>query len=158
MLIFIFSQKTRAWLMMTNIMPADDLVMLEAISLLAMVLIQFPWHILEQVQPKYFLITSEGSSQYKDVILPDETKPLPEPMLIYHQYGPLLFIWVQFYMTYFSHQSLKLAGKWLSKNFFEISQGPMSWSQSVCIQGPNMAIDIHAGGLALSGAGSSTGI
>ena len=25
-------------------------------------------------------------------LLPDSTKPLPEPMLIYHKYGPVLFI------------------------------------------------------------------
>ena len=47
-------------------------------------------------------------------LLPDGTKPLPEPMSIYHQQGPLAFIWVQFYKRYFSHQSLKLAGKLLS--------------------------------------------
>ena len=59
-------------------------------------------------------------------LLPDGTKPSPEPLLIYHQYGLLASIWVQFYKTYFNQQSLQLAGKLLSKNFFEISQGPMS--------------------------------
>ena len=29
-------------------------------------------------------------------LVPDGTKPLPEPMLIYHQWGPLELIWVNF--------------------------------------------------------------
>ena len=41
--------------------------------------------------------------------LPDGTKPLPEPMLTYHQEGPVAFIWVQFYKRCLSHQSLKQA-------------------------------------------------
>ena len=49
-------------------------------------------------------------------LLPDGTKPLPEPMLIYHQQVPLAFIWVQFYKRYLSYLSLKLAGKFLSSN------------------------------------------
>ena len=30
-------------------------------------------------------------------LLPDGTKPLPEPMFTYHQLGPVAFIGVQFY-------------------------------------------------------------
>ena len=33
-------------------------------------------------------------------LLPDSTKPLPEPMLTYHQYGPVIFIWEQFHKGY----------------------------------------------------------
>ena len=29
-------------------------------------------------------------------LLPDGTKPLPEPMFTYHEYGPVAFIWGQF--------------------------------------------------------------
>ena len=55
-------------------------------------------------------------------LLPDGTKSLPEPMLIYHQsIGIHLSTILQEI-----HQSLKLAAKLLSENFFEISQGPMS--------------------------------
>ena len=32
-------------------------------------------------------------------LLPDGTKPLPEPMLTYHQ-GPVTFIWGQFHKNY----------------------------------------------------------
>ena len=54
------------------------------------------------------------------------TKPLPEPMLTYHQIGILTFIWGQFHNRYLSHQSSKLIRKWLIQNFLQISQGPMS--------------------------------
>ena len=30
-------------------------------------------------------------------LLPDGTKPLPDPMFTYHQWGPLIFIWDQFH-------------------------------------------------------------
>ena len=40
-------------------------------------------------------------------LLPDGTKPLPEPMLSYYQLGPLTFTWGQFHKRYLSHQSLK---------------------------------------------------
>ena len=46
-------------------------------------------------------------------LLPDGTKPLPEPMLTYHQLGRVAFTWVQFYKRCLSHQSLKLAWKLL---------------------------------------------
>ena len=40
-------------------------------------------------------------------LLSDGTKPLPEPMLTYHQYDLVTyFFWGQFYMRYLSHQSL----------------------------------------------------
>ena len=44
-------------------------------------------------------------------LLPDGTKPLPEPTLTYHQEGPVIFIWGQFHKRYLSHQSLKFAWK-----------------------------------------------
>ena len=40
-------------------------------------------------------------------LLPDCTKPLPEPMLTYHQWGSLAIIWGQFDKTYFKHHLLK---------------------------------------------------
>ena len=39
-------------------------------------------------------------------LLPDGTKPLPEPMLTCHQSGPVPFFWGQFHKRYLSHQSL----------------------------------------------------
>ena len=48
-------------------------------------------------------------------LLPDGTKPLPEPMVTYYQKGPVMFIWGQFCLRCYSHQSLKFA--W---NFFKI--------------------------------------
>ena len=41
----------------------------------------------------------------------DGTKPLPEPMLTYRHYGPVMFIWGKFRLRYHSHQSLNLAWK-----------------------------------------------
>ena len=49
-------------------------------------------------------------------LLPDGTKPLPEPMLTYHQEGPVAFTWVQFYQRYLSHQSFE---NYLSKILFK---------------------------------------
>ena len=59
-------------------------------------------------------------------LLPDDTKPLPEPMLTYHYYGPVTFIWGHFCKRYLSHQSLKLPWKLLISNFIQISQGSMA--------------------------------
>ena len=44
---------------------------------------------------------------------PDDIKPLPEPMLTYHQQGPVIFIWWQFHKRYIGHQWLKLMWKLL---------------------------------------------
>ena len=40
-------------------------------------------------------------------LLPDGTKPLPEPMLTYHEYGPVAITQVLSYNKYLSHQLLK---------------------------------------------------
>ena len=53
-------------------------------------------------------------------------KPLPEPMLTYHQNGPVIFIWGQFPKRYLRHQSLKWAWKLFIQNSIEISQGSMN--------------------------------
>ena len=42
-------------------------------------------------------------------LLPDGTKPLPEPVLTYYQQAPLIAIQVQIDYRCQSHQSLKLA-------------------------------------------------
>ena len=39
-------------------------------------------------------------------LLPDGTKPLPQPMLTYHQKGVVTFFWGQFHSRYLSYQSL----------------------------------------------------
>ena len=59
-------------------------------------------------------------------LVPDGTKPLPEPMLTYHQSDPMTITWRQCHRSYPKQQSLKLAWTWLIKNFFEIHQGTMS--------------------------------
>ena len=38
-------------------------------------------------------------------LLPDSTKPLPEPVLAFYLLGPMAFIQWQFYKRYLSHQS-----------------------------------------------------
>ena len=45
------------------------------------------------------------------------TKPLPEPMLTYHQWGPMKTTWVQYHKRYLSHQILRLALKLLIIRF-----------------------------------------
>ena len=39
-------------------------------------------------------------------ILPDSTKPLPEPILTCHHWGPVTFIWGKFRKRYHGHQNL----------------------------------------------------
>ena len=51
-------------------------------------------------------------------LLPDSTKPLPEPMLTYYQLNPVTFIWMQFHKRYLCDQPLNLVLK-----FLQISQG-----------------------------------
>ena len=58
-------------------------------------------------------------------LLPDGTNPSPEPMLTYHQWGPVVITWGQFHIKWLSHQLFKLARKLISSNFIQISQGSM---------------------------------
>ena len=44
-------------------------------------------------------------------LLSDNTKPLPEPMLIDHQWSPVIFILGQFHKRWLIHQSLKSVWK-----------------------------------------------
>ena len=44
-----------------------------------------------------------------NALLPDGTKSLPEPMLTYHQKGPVTFIWGWFCKKYLGHLLLRLA-------------------------------------------------
>ena len=57
-------------------------------------------------------------------LLPDGTKPLPEPMLAYHQWGPKTFTWKKFHERYPNHQSLK----WTWKPFLNSPRG--QWVKS----------------------------
>ena len=56
-------------------------------------------------------------------LLPDDTKPLHEPMLTYHQQGRMTFILGQVHKRYLSHQSLKLFGKLNTQNIIHIFPG-----------------------------------
>ena len=47
-------------------------------------------------------------------LVPDGTKPLPEPILTYHQWGPVVITWGQFHIICLSHQLFKLARKLIS--------------------------------------------
>ena len=55
-------------------------------------------------------------------LLPDGTKPLPEPMLTDHQWSPVKFISGQFHKRCLNHQSLKSVWKLHICNFIQISQ------------------------------------
>ena len=50
-------------------------------------------------------------------LLPDGTKPLPDPMLTYHQWGLTTFLWGQFHNRCLHHQSLKLDWEITYKKF-----------------------------------------
>ena len=58
-------------------------------------------------------------------LLPDGTKPLPKPMLTYHQWRPVTFILGWFNKRCLNHQSLKSIWKLHIKDLIQISQGPM---------------------------------
>ena len=60
-------------------------------------------------------------------LLPDGTKPLPEPMLTDHQWSPVTFIWGQFHKRCLNHQSLKSVRKLHIIFFIQISQYRDQW-------------------------------
>ena len=81
-------------------------------------------------------------------LLPDGTKPSPEPMLIDHQWSPVTFILGQFHKRCLNHQSLKSVWKLRVWNIIQISQGPMSsciWF--ILLQDPKVYVqtilDVH---------------
>ena len=47
-------------------------------------------------------------------LLPQGTRPLPEPMLTYHQWDPVSFTWVQFHRKCSGYVSLIWVWKWLN--------------------------------------------
>ena len=57
-------------------------------------------------------------------LLPNSTKPLPEPMLTNHQWGLVTFTLQQLHKKYASYLSLKWV--WNLQDFSHISKGPMS--------------------------------
>ena len=59
-------------------------------------------------------------------LVPDGSKPLPEPMLTDHQWSSVTFISGQFHKRCLNHQSLKSILKLHIWNFFQISQGSVS--------------------------------
>ena len=56
-------------------------------------------------------------------LLPDSTKPLPEPVLTYHMCGPVTLIWGQFHYRYLSHWPLNQLENYSSKIDFESPRG-----------------------------------
>ena len=56
-------------------------------------------------------------------LLPDGTKPLPEPMLTDHQWSPVTFILGQFHKRCLTHQSLKFfpRGQWVKNSSRKMS-------------------------------------
>ena len=60
-------------------------------------------------------------------LLPDDTKPLPEPMLTYHKYGPVTFIWGQLHQRCPSHQSQKSDSICLNKISFKFKSPKGQW-------------------------------
>ena len=60
-------------------------------------------------------------------LLPDGTKPLPEPMLTYHHWSLVAFTWEQFHMKCSRYLPLIWVWKLLIWDCIHISQGPMSF-------------------------------
>ena len=60
-------------------------------------------------------------------LLPDDTKPLPEPMLTDHQWSPMTFILGQFNKKYLNYQSLK-SENYMSKISFKLPWG--QWAEN----------------------------
>ena len=67
-------------------------------------------HWLKLLRQRHVAVVRQGPRSGNG-LLPDGTKPLPEPMLTYHQWGPVTFI-----CGYFQHH-------------IKISQGPMNGSK-----------------------------
>ena len=67
-----------------------------------------------------------GNTGSGNGLLPDSTKPLPEPMLTHHQKGSVAFIRRHYNEKIWRYQSVKQNWKLHFKNHIKISQGPMS--------------------------------
>ena len=63
-------------------------------------------------------------------LLPDGTKPLPEPMLTDHQWSPATFALGQFHKRCLNHQSLKFVWKLHWKISFKLDRGQWDTSYS----------------------------
>ena len=66
-----------------------------------------------------------------DGLLPDGTKPLPEPMLTYYQLGPLAFMWGHFHEKTRRYQSAKQDWRLHFGNCFRSPRG--QWDIEACI-------------------------
>ena len=56
-------------------------------------------------------------------LLPNGTKPLPEPMLTYHKYGPVTLIWEQFHKDTSAIDQQNELENYSSKIYFESPRG-----------------------------------
>ena len=67
-------------------------------------------------------------------LLPDGTKPLPEPMLTDHQWSPVTFILRQFHKRCLNHQSLKFVwtNSRVGSNLNSPHKGPVIWKVFLC--------------------------
>ena len=71
-------------------------------------------------------------------LLPDGNKPLPEPMLTYHQWGQVAFFQGQFHMNCWKIEFMKWVWKLLFWNYSHFSQVPISWlklKKTICLYG-----------------------
>ena len=64
-------------------------------------------------------------------LVPDGTKPLPQPRLTYHQWGLLAFSWGQFHRNCCRYHSLQCIWKLHFWKSYYITLGPMS----LCVSG-----------------------
>ena len=72
---------------------------------------------------KSYHLVNTGSSHG---LLPDSTKPLPEPMLTYHQCDPVTFTQGNFIQNSEDITHCNLLESYVLRNYCHISQGPKS--------------------------------
>ena len=68
-------------------------------------------------------------------LLPDGTKPLPEPMLTYHHWRLIAFTWRQFHKECSRNVSLTWVWTLQGQNYNHISQGAMSLNYGTWVSG-----------------------
>ena len=77
-------------------------------------------------------------------LLPDSTKALPKPVLVYHQWGLLAFSWVLFQRNCFRYHSLQNIWKSIIWKYCHINQGPMGSNSIHISQEPISAFSFQS--------------
>ena len=107
------SQITSIWIVYSTVCSGADQRKDQSSASLAFVRGIHRWQRGSNAKKNFHLMTSWCITDYaKHRQWFHGTKPVPEPMLTYHQWGPVTFTQGQFLKRYLSHQWLKWAWKW----------------------------------------------